>query len=370
MKLLSNLISTIIFCFLLAYFPLNAQIKNIIPDSIQSHILNETRRFQVYLPKEILDKNQKQTHYPVLYVLDGESYLLPISGMMQYLTEANGNRIFPKMIVVFLNNTNRTRDLTPYPTPESVFLPKVMADQTGGGEKFIQVLEKEIFPYIDAKYPTSSYRSLIGHSFGGIFALSVLAKHPHLFEDYLVMDPSLWYDHQKFAKDVFEKISQSPLKGKSLYVSIANTTNEKDLNKVIKNKATFAQHEKSILQFCQKMQANKSKSIQFSYQYFPCDDHSSVPFISIYEGLRTVFKNHQLSPYETINPHFDPLKRIQEHYEKLAKKIKTPIKVSSEELEYFIQMSEINQNYKAKDQLKSLYQQLYPKEYAEFMPKN
>ncbi len=94
-------------------------------------ILKEKRSLMVYLPKEFTSKKNSQIKYPVLYVLDGESNYLAITGMVQYLMEVNGNRIFPKMIIVFVANTNRTRDLTPYKTRASAILPQQMADETG-----------------------------------------------------------------------------------------------------------------------------------------------------------------------------------------------------------------------------------------------
>ena len=219
-----------------------AQKTNIVIDSIHSNLLNEFRIFRVYLPKEIVERKQKQAQYPVLYVLDGEDNSLAISGMMHYLTEVNGNRIFPKMIVVFINNTNRTRDLTPY--------------------------------RINAKYPTSPYRALIGYSFGGIFALSVLQKHPDLFDDYIVLDPSLWYDEGRFSTNVFQTIQAGKLRNKSLFIGLANTTNEPNRNKMLSSKAVFSVHEKSILRFCQKL--SHSKSMPFNYQYLTCYQKSRL----------------------------------------------------------------------------------------------
>lgn len=57
------------------------------------------------------------------------------------------------------------------------FVNEAMAKETGGGENFARFIQEEIFPYIASRYPVSGYRALIGHSFGGLFALHVLAKH-------------------------------------------------------------------------------------------------------------------------------------------------------------------------------------------------
>ena len=347
---------------------LAAQQTHIVLDSIHSNVLHESRTFRVYIPKEIVEKKQKQAQYPVLYVLDGDDNYLAISGMMHYLTEVNGNRIFPKMIVVFINNTNRTRDLTPYRVNASAMLPKAMAEVTGGAETFTQVLEKEIIPYINAKYPTSPYRALIGHSFGGIFALSVLQKHPDLFDDYIVIDPSLWYDDGRFSKSVLQTIQAGKLGNKSLFIGLANTMNEPNLNKILASKAPFSVHEKSILRFCQKL--SHSNSMLFSYQYYPNDDHGSVPFVGVYDGLRAIFKAHQLSYYEVVKPNFDPEKRIKTYYNNLSAKLKTPLQISPEELEYFDLFYSINQDQKGQKRLRIYYKKLYPNKYDEWLKKH
>jgi predicted alpha/beta superfamily hydrolase len=66
--------------------------------------------------------------------------------------------------------------------------------ETGGADLFTRFLETDVFNYVASKYPVSNYRTLVGHSFGGIFALNILAKHKNLFDNYIVIDPSTWYD--------------------------------------------------------------------------------------------------------------------------------------------------------------------------------
>ena len=53
---------------------------------------------------------------------------------------------------------------------------------TGGAADFLQVLEKEIIPYIETNYKTAKDRSLAGHSLGALFALYTLFHEPALFQ--------------------------------------------------------------------------------------------------------------------------------------------------------------------------------------------
>jgi hypothetical protein len=65
---------------------------------------------------------------------------------------------------------------------------------TGGSADFLQVLEKEIIPYIENNYKTNKDRSLAGHSLGGLFALYTLFHKPELFQKYLISSPSLYWN--------------------------------------------------------------------------------------------------------------------------------------------------------------------------------
>jgi predicted alpha/beta superfamily hydrolase len=228
----------------------HAQIDVGVRDSVYSKILGEQRHLMIYMPKEAKENKDASMRYPVMYVLDGNTHFLSVAGMVDQLSDQGGNAVLPKMIVVCILNTNRTRDLTPYAVKASGFLPAEMAKETGGGDLFAKCIKEEIFPYITARYPVTDYRALVGHSFGGIFALNIMAKHKDMFEDYIVIDPSTWYDQRKFAKGVLDSLTKGDYRGKSLFVAIANTNNQPDTNKVKMMKTDFSEHEKSIIDFC------------------------------------------------------------------------------------------------------------------------
>src|ERR1043165_8621252 len=75
-------------------------------DTVHSAILNEERQLLIYLPEEY-DTLKK---YPVVYLLDGESFFHSFTGIVSHLS---GSYVVPEMIVVELVNTNRGRAFTP-----------------------------------------------------------------------------------------------------------------------------------------------------------------------------------------------------------------------------------------------------------------
>ncbi len=98
----------------------------------------------------------------------------------------------------------RTRDLTPTNLPASdtywsgifsKFAGRQIEVKTGGAAKFLECIEKEVFPFIESNYRVSPQgRGLGGYSYGGLFSLYVLFKRPDLFSLYFAGSPSIKYD--------------------------------------------------------------------------------------------------------------------------------------------------------------------------------
>jgi hypothetical protein len=98
----------------------------------------------------------------------------------------------------------RTRDLTPTNVPSSdtywagifsKFAGREIEVKTGGAAKFLECIEKEVFPFMESNYRVSATgRGLGGYSYGGLFSLYVLFKRPELFSLYYAGSPSIKYD--------------------------------------------------------------------------------------------------------------------------------------------------------------------------------
>src|SRR5882757_6797115 len=175
-----------------------------IVDSVFSKVLNEQREVWIYVPTGLASAAKAGTKFPVVYLLDGDGHFYSVAGMIQQLSSVNGNTVCPEMIVVAIPNTDRTRDLTPTHVSE-MFGDSTRAKTSGGAENFTKFLSTELIPYIEKTYPTSPHRVLIGHSFGGLFAINTLVKNPELFTNYLAIDPSLWWDDARLSAEA-EKI--------------------------------------------------------------------------------------------------------------------------------------------------------------------
>jgi predicted alpha/beta superfamily hydrolase len=212
--------------------------------SIQSAVLNENRKIWIYVPPSARSTTYAKRQYPVVYLLDGDGHFSSVVGMIQQLSTVNGNMISPEMIVVGIPNTNRTRDLTPTHVDADPMIKDVNFLKTsGGGEKFISFIEKELMPYVDSKYPTAPYRMLIGHSLGGLTVMQAFVHHTGLFNSYVCIDPSMWWDNQSLLRETKKVLAEKQFTGKSMYLGIANTMEPgMDLKNVQNDKSDDTRH--------------------------------------------------------------------------------------------------------------------------------
>jgi hypothetical protein len=177
--------------------------------SFYSNILEQEMVLYIKIPATY--KTDTQKIYPCYYGTDANRSFAMIADM------ANSFEVpvivEPEIFVVGIGykirdlgdwGAWRTRDLTPTNVPSSdtywagifsKFSGRQLEVKTGGAEKFLECIEKEVFPFIESNYRVSATgRGLGGYSYGGLFSLYVLFKRPELFSLYYAGSPSIRYD--------------------------------------------------------------------------------------------------------------------------------------------------------------------------------
>ena len=231
-------------------------------DEISSKELSEKRILNIYLPEGY---NQKDTiSYPVIYLLDGsaDEDFIHIAGLVQFSSFPWVN-ILPKSIVVGIANIDRKRDFT---FPTTIEKDKIDFPTTGGSQKFISFLEKELQPFIEKKYKTNSSKTIIGQSLGGLLATEILFTKPNLFSKYIIISPSLWWDNESLLdgrKVIFENKT-------SIYIGVGNE------GKVMVNDAKRL---KKILK------GYNSKNIDIEYEFFKTENHATIMHQAVYNAF-------------------------------------------------------------------------------------
>lgn len=159
-------------------------------EQLYSKTLHENRVLNIYLPEGY--DTAKSTHYPVIYLLDGSANedFIHAAGLVQYLSMYE---MMPKSIVVGIANVDRKRDYT-FPTKNDE--DKKLVPNSGSSARFIEFVGQELQPFIESTYRTNEHRTIIGQSLGGLLASEILLHHPAMFNDYMIISPSLWWDKE------------------------------------------------------------------------------------------------------------------------------------------------------------------------------
>jgi|CXWL01.1.fsa_nt_gi predicted alpha/beta superfamily hydrolase len=292
-------------------------------DSVYSTILKEQRKVWVYTPNLKTGVQNPSQRYPVVYLLDGEGHFESVVGMIQQLSQVNGNTIVPEMIIVAILNTDRTRDLTPtHIASDPPMMDSNFSKTTGGGENFTAFMAKELIPHIDSIYPTQPFKILIGHSFGGLSVMNIITNHTKLFNAYIAIDPSMWYDKEQFLKSTQKKLATQKYNGTSLYVGIANTMSEgMTLEKLKKDTTSDTRHIRSIFAMDKFIKANAQNGLKYASKYYTDDDHGSVPLISEYDGLRFIFSRYRFkfTYADFMDPGIEIVQKMKQHYQTVSK---------------------------------------------------
>jgi len=289
-------------------------------DSLFSNTFQETKNFWVQLPENYNPNSSEK--YPIAYILDGSIHLNTVHTVQSYYSGG----YFPKMILIGISNrTNRTRDLTT--TQVKKFQGTEMDENTGGAEKFTQFIENELIPYIDSKYATTTYRTLIGHSYAGLFTINTLINHPYLFENYLAIDPSLDWDNQKLLNEAKIKLQNENYKGKSLFISLNGQLHMQNsainIENVMQDTSDFTLFARSNITFSNIAKQNANNGLSFEWKFYPKDIHGTISLPSIMDGLISIFEWYQMENTHKINSFDTPKEEIFSIIKYRAKKLKT-----------------------------------------------
>ena len=267
-------------------------------DSIYSQTLKESRKIYIQLPAGYNpEKNQK---FPVVFVLDGEIFLPTVNDVQNYYSGG----FTPEMVLVGISNDkNRLRDLTTSTITTNYGMP--FNDENGKADRFSKFIENELIPYIENNYPVTNYRTLIGHSYGGLFTIYSLLKHPHLFTNYLAIDPSLDWDGQKLLNEAKGNLATQKFENKSLFISLSGQLHMQDskvtIDNVMQDTTEFTMFARSNIAFSNLIGQNTKNGLSFEWKFYPRDLHGTIPFPSIMDGLISLFEWYQWENTDKFN---------------------------------------------------------------------
>jgi predicted alpha/beta superfamily hydrolase len=241
---------------------------------IHSNIIAEDMEYWIHLPMNYDNSTDK---YPVLYITDGDEHFFLASGITEFMSS---QYVIPELIVVAVFHKDRNHDLTPtHCTTDNNGFQSNAIKVSGGGEKLLQFIEKELIAEIESNYRTGPYRILAGHSLGGLFSVYAYLNYNQLFNAFIAMDPALTWDNYLCERILKTSTYKSPNLHNKLYISSAHN-------------APYGKHDKSPFRLSQDsffrlLKAKQNTNIK--HDYFENQNHLTVPYQSLYAGLAYIY---------------------------------------------------------------------------------
>jgi len=180
--------------------------------TLESKVLGETRRINVYFPPGYAGT---ELRVPVLYMPDGgiAEDFLHVAGLVQV---GVGNETMRPFLLVGIENTERRRDMT---GPTNNAEDKKIAPRVGGSAAFRKFIRDELMPDVKKRYRTTDETAIVGESLAGFFVVETFFLEPDLFDSYIAIDPSLWWNDHKLVDGAAASLYARPRNAKSLFLA-------------------------------------------------------------------------------------------------------------------------------------------------------
>lgn len=187
--------------------------------TLESAKLGETRRINVYTPPGY--GAARSTRYPVLYMPDGglQEDFPHVATTVDTAIRAGEMR---PLILVGIENTERRRDMT---GPTQVDEDQKIAPRVGGSEAFRAFIRDELMPQVRRRYRVTKETAIIGESLAGLFIVETFFLQPKLFDTYIALSPSLWWNGEELVRKAGERLAARPDLRNALYLSSADEEN-------------------------------------------------------------------------------------------------------------------------------------------------
>jgi predicted alpha/beta superfamily hydrolase len=267
---------------------------------LHSSILNEDRIIWVRTPRNY---DQGKDPLPVLYLTDGPAQINEIGGTIDFLVQ---NNRMPPLIVVGIANTDRTRDLTPSHSDAKNPDGTAANPTSGGGDRFLDFIQNELMPEIEKRYRTVPYKIFTGHSLGGLMAIHILITRPDMFQAYIAVSPSLWWNDQRTLRQAQDFFATHAELNKTLFVSLGDEDNSQ-----VPMRASFEEFQKTLTE-------KTPKGFQWDSAHYLDEDHGSTVLRAHYAGLRAVFAGWQMPRDPGNGMPAGGIEGLEKHYRELS----------------------------------------------------
>lgn len=236
--------------------------------TISSLALGEVRRINVYAPPPYADS--PGVRLPVLYMPDGGTRedFLHVAGLIQV---SAGNGTMRPFLLVGIENTERRRDLT---GPTDVEADRRIAPNVGGSAAFRRFIRDELMPLIRQRYRTTAETAIVGESLAGLFVVETFLLEPQLFDSYVAVDPSLWWNGRRLVHDAGDRLRSMPPARRALFIA---SSSEPEIAGPSR-------------QLADGLEAHAPRGLDWHYESLPGETHATIFHPALLRAFRIVFK--------------------------------------------------------------------------------
>lgn len=245
-------------------------------EEFHSKIMNENRVLNVYLPNDYNANDSNE--YPVIYLLDGsaDEDFVHIAGLVQFASFEWINQV-EKSIVVGIANVDRRRDFS---FPSTIESDLKFNPTSGHSATFISFIEQEVQPLIEKKYKTTTSKTLIGQSLGGLLATEILLKKPTLFNTYIIVSPSLWWNNGSILSEDSEVYKDSFTQPTTVYIGVGKEgLTPTEIPRVMEVDANV---------LADQIAHSKSQAISLFFDYLPKENHATILHQAVMNAFRMI----------------------------------------------------------------------------------
>lgn len=227
--------------------------------------------------------------WPTVYVLDGNWYFGLATDIIRPMSWCGGTA---DAIVVGIGYgeegdpreafrsafTRRNLDLTP---TRDAAEEQSMAQRfgrpvpTGGAEAFDDFICAKLIPFIESRYRADgSQRTLVGHSYGGLFAAYSLLRAPNHFRTYVIGSPTLAYGERYVSRQESEYARENERLTARVFLYAGDEESADDTTLT------------DTIRFAAILRGRDYHGLALQSEYFPGHDHCAVAAPGMHAGLK------------------------------------------------------------------------------------
>ncbi|MBU2929770.1 alpha/beta hydrolase [Winogradskyella psychrotolerans] len=184
---------------------------------LESSVLGETRVINVWTPPNYKTSNDS---LPVIYMPDGGIVMEDFPHIANTISKLVENKSIPPIILVGIENIDRRKDLS---GASEVKADEAYCPLTDGAKYFRAFITDELMPEINGKYRTTEEKGIIGESLAGLFVMETFLLKPNIFDFYIAMDPSLWWNDHYLERQAKHYLERFPNQSTRLWFAGSDT---------------------------------------------------------------------------------------------------------------------------------------------------